>query len=169
MWGLVLVVIGLLAGLGMGLNLTGPFGRLVRDATGASLGTAKFLVPVALVAIGWSMIRGRVYKEPIPVGIGSAFLIVAATGLFHLRNRSLPWGTPVVRLRSGGGLLGMVVAEPLQKVIATWGSVLVLGVVAVIGLLIFARLGIREAVVASAPCSHWAMRKRRSMRWPTLR
>ena len=150
MWGLVLVVIGLLAGLGMGLNLTGPFGRLVRDATGASLGTAKFLVPVALVAIGWSMIRGRVYKEPIPVGIGSAFLIVAATGLFHLRNRSLPWGTPVVRLRSGGGLLGMVVAEPLQKVIATWGSVLVLGVVAVIGLLIFARLGIREAVDRTA-------------------
>ncbi len=149
-WGLVLVVVGVLAGLGMWLNRTGPFGRMVRDATGAALGTAKFLVPLALVAIGWSMIRGREYKEPIPVGIGSTFLIVAATGLFHLRNDSLPWGTPVGRLRSGGGLLGLIVAEPLQKVVATWGTVIVLSVLVLIGLLIFARLGIREAVDRTA-------------------
>jgi energy-coupling factor transporter ATP-binding protein EcfA2 len=149
-WGLVLVVLGALAALGMYLNRTGPFGRLVRDVTGAALGTAKVLVPVALVAIGWSMIRGREYKEPIPVGIGSAFLIIAATGLFHLRNGSLAWGTPVSRLRSGGGFLGLLVAEPLQKVVATWGAVIVLSVLVLIGLLIFARLGIREAVDRTA-------------------
>ena len=149
-WGLVLVVIGALSALGMYLNLTGPFGRLVRDLTGAALGTAKVLVPVALIAIGWSMIRGREYKEPIPVGIGCAFLIIAATGLFHLRNGSLRWGTPVGRLRSGGGMLGLLVAEPLQKIVATWGAVIVLSVLVLIGLLIFARLGIREAVDRTA-------------------
>jgi DNA segregation ATPase FtsK/SpoIIIE-like protein len=134
----------------MYFNLTGPFGRLVRDGTGALLGTAKVLVPIALVAVGWAMIRGREYKEPIPVGIGCGFLMVAATGLFHLRNDSLPWGTRIAKLRSGGGLLGMLVAEPLQKVVATWGAIIVLSVLVLIGLLIFARLGIREAVDRTA-------------------
>ena len=150
MWGLVLLVIGALAALGMYLNLTGPFGRVVRDVTGAALGTAKLLVPVGLIAVGWSMIRGREYKEPIPVGIGSVFLIIAATGLLHLRDGSLPWGTSVAQLRPGGGFLGLVVAEPLQRILAMWGAVIVLTVLAVIGLLIFARLGIREAVDRTA-------------------
>jgi FtsK/SpoIIIE family/FtsK alpha domain/Ftsk gamma domain/4TM region of DNA translocase FtsK/SpoIIIE len=149
-WGLILVVLGLLTALGIFFNRTGVFGRAVRFVTSALLGRGSVGVPLAFLAVGWVLIRGRSHEEPVPVAIGSAFLIVSGAGLLHVRHDSLPWSTPVDVLRRGGGLLGMAVAEPLERVVATWGTVIILSVLFLIGCLILLRMRVRDAYFATA-------------------
>ena len=149
-WGLVLLLSGVLVGLGIFFDLTGPFGRAVRSGTGALLGTGRVLVPFALMAVGYVLVRGRPREEPVRVVIGSAFLLVAATGLLHLRSGGPAWGSNFETLRAAGGLLGAAVGEPLQKVLATWGAVLVLGLLGLLGCLILLRLRVRDAVNRTA-------------------
>jgi hypothetical protein len=149
-WGLILVVLGLLTALGIFFNRTGVFGRAVRFVTSALLGRGSIGVPLAFLAVGWVLIRGRSHEEPVPVAIGSAFLIVSGAGLLHVRHGSLPWSTPVDVLRRGGGLLGMAVAEPLERVVATWGTVIILSVLFLIGCLILLRMRVRDAYFATA-------------------
>jgi DNA segregation ATPase FtsK/SpoIIIE-like protein len=136
--------------LGIYFNRTGPFGRLVQWVTGSLLGQGKALVPLVFLFVGWVLIRGRQHEEPIPVVIGSSFLLAATTGLLHLKHDSLPWGTSVSRLRHGGGLLGMLMAEPLERFVATWGTVLVLCVLMLMGWLILLRLRVRDAYERTA-------------------
>ena len=62
-WGLVLLLSGVLVGLGIFFDLTGPFGRAVRSGTGALLGTGRVLVPFALLAVGYVLVRGRPREE----------------------------------------------------------------------------------------------------------
>jgi uncharacterized membrane protein len=166
-WGLILVVVGLLTALGIFFNRTGIFGRAVRFVTSALLGRGSIGVPLAFIAVGWVLIRGRSHEEPIPVAIGSIFLIVSGAGLLHVRHDSLPWSTPVAVLRQGGGLLGMAVAEPLERVVAIWGTVIILSVLFLIGCLILLRMRVRDAYFATAngmvPVRHVAGRGLRSL------
>jgi uncharacterized membrane protein len=166
-WGLILVVVGLLTALGIFFNRTGVFGRAVRFVTSALLGRGSVGVPLAFIAVGWVLIRGRSHEEPIPVAIGSMFLIVSGAGLLHVRHDSLPWSTPVAVLRRGGGLLGMAVAEPLERVVAIWGTVIILSVLFLIGCLILLRMRVRDAYFATAngmvPVRHVAGRGIRSL------
>ncbi len=167
MWGLILVVVGLLTALGIFFNRTGIFGRAVRFVTSALLGRGSVGVPLAFLAVGWVLIRGRSHEEPVPVAIGSMFLIVSGAGLLHVRHDSLPWSTPVAILREGGGLLGMAVAEPMERVVATWGTVIILSVLFLIGCLILLRMRVRDAYFATAngmvPVRHVAGRGLRSL------
>jgi DNA segregation ATPase FtsK/SpoIIIE-like protein len=136
--------------LGIYFNRTGPFGRFVQWLTGSLLGQGKALVPLVFLFVGWVLIRGRQHEEPIPVVIGSSFLLAATTGLLHLKHHSYPWGTAISRLRHGGGLLGMLMAEPLERFVATWGTVLVLCVLMLMGWLILLRLRVRDAYERTA-------------------
>ncbi len=147
---MVLVVLGLLTALGIFFNRTGVFGRAVRFVTSALLGRGSVGVPLAFLAVGLVLIRGRSHEEPVPVAIGSTFLIVSGAGLLHVRHDSLPWRTPVSVLRKGGGLLGMAVAQPLERVVATWGTVIILSVLFLIGCLILLRMRVRDAYFATA-------------------
>ena len=149
-WGLVLLVVGVLIGLGMFFGLTGVFGEIVRSGAGAVLGDAKPLVPMALMAVGYVLVRGRPREEPVRVAIGSLFLTLAAAGLLHVRSDDAGFGSPLRTLRSAGGYVGLLVAEPLTRVVATWGTVIVLCVLGLLGALILVRLRVRDAVNRTA-------------------
>ena len=149
-WGLILLLTGVLVALGVFFDLTGPFGRIVRSGTGALLGTARVLVPFALLAVGYVLVRGRPREEPVRVAIGSGFLVAASTGLLHLRTQGARWGAPLSTLRRAGGILGAAIGEPLRKLLATSGAALVLMMVAGLGVLILLRMRVRDAVNRTA-------------------
>jgi hypothetical protein len=136
-WGLLLVVTGLLAALGIYADLTGPAGRAVRDATASALGWGRLLVPPALAGTGAALVQGRAKHEPGRVAIGFAFLLVAATGLLDLAR-----GKPV---DDAGGWFGAVAGEPLRAVLATGGAAVVLVTLLLVAVLILTRTGVREA------------------------
>jgi S-DNA-T family DNA segregation ATPase FtsK/SpoIIIE len=145
-WGLLLILAGVLAALGIYADLTGPVGHLVRDASGAVVGWGRLLLPLVLVGIGGVLVRaGGVRTEPGRLVIGSAFLVVSACGLLHLLAGAPPWGADLGDLRGAGGLLGMAVAEPLRKLLAVWGASLVLTTLLALSGLVLTRTSVRAA------------------------
>jgi len=165
-WGVALLVAGLLAALGIYADLAGPAGSALGEATGMVLGAARFLVPPALAGIGLSLVRGRPRAEPGRAVVGSTLAVVACAGLGHLLG-----GVPRIDaegrlLRRAGGYLGVAVAGPLRALISPWGAGLVLVSVAAVALLVLTRTPARSAAEriaagasavgrASKPAGRW--------------
>ncbi len=149
-WGLLLILAGVLAALGIYADLTGPFGRVLRDGAGAVLGWGRILLPVALVGVGGVLVRGAPRPEPGRLVIGFTFLLLALCGLGHLLLGAPVWGSSLDQIRGAGGFLGLAVAEPLRGIIAVWGAGLVLGTLLVLALLILTRTSVRAATDAAA-------------------
>ncbi len=66
-WGMVLVMAGVLAGLGIYADLLGPAGHTLQTGTAWTIGLARFLVPVGLVGVGV-----RALAAGLPGGQGPA-------------------------------------------------------------------------------------------------
>ncbi len=144
-WGLLLILAGVLAGLGIYADLTGPFGRFLEDGTGAVFGWARLLVPLTLVGIGAVLVRGAPRTEPGRIVIGCVFLVLSLCGLLHLLLGAPVWGSSLAELRGAGGFLGLVIAEPLRGLIAVWGASLVLTTLLALSVLILTRTSVRSA------------------------
>ncbi len=149
-WGLFLVVVGLLCGLGIWFDLTGPFGRLVRSGTGTLVGAASAGLPVALIAIGWVLIRGAGYREPVRHAIGWVFVGLAACGVLHVSAGAPSLSEGRSALRPAGGYVGALVGGPLDAGAGKWGAAIVLGTVMFLGALIIMRIRVRDFVNQSA-------------------
>jgi len=127
--GLALVVVGLLSAMGVYAHAAGPVGDALHDAYREALGDGRYIVPVALIAIGVLMIWGKAPEIPTAVTIGFALCIASACGLLGLV------GT--------GGFVGDAIAGPLQSALATPGAALVLIAAAAFGLLLVTRTPLR--------------------------
>ena len=153
-WGLVLIVAGLLAALGIFADLTGPAGRALRDASSAVLGWGRVLVPVALWAVGAVLVQDRPKPPPgakrdslpVAMAIGFVLLTTAGCGLLHLARR----GRGGAGLHDAGGYLGAAVAEPLRSGLAVWGAAIVLVTFGALALLILTRTPVRVATARLA-------------------
>jgi len=167
-WGLLLILLGLLAGLGIYADLTGPLGRLLRDGSGAVFGWSRLLLPLVLCGVGAVLVRGRMHSEPGRIAIGAGFLVVAVCGLLHLALGAPPWGADLDLVRSAGGLLGLVVAEPMRQVVAVWGAALVLATLLVLSVLILTHTSVRAAIDLVVAAMHAVGRGARVVhRWVT--
>ena len=149
-WGIGLILVGILTFLGIVFDATGIFGRIVRFLTEALLGHAKLALPIVLVWLGYLLVRGRPRERPIRVLIGAVFCTVSLAGLLHLAKGAPQWGSPIGTLRRAGGLIGAIAAEPTKALIATWGAVLLLVAIGIMGLLILTGTRIRQAVDRTA-------------------
>ena len=152
-WGLVLIAIAILCGLGIYANLTGPAGRAVDTATGSVIGMGRWLLPLALVALGLALLRQeRANDDGTDEPRGSAHLVVgtviialAGTGLLHLGRGAPPIDGPVADLESAGGVIGAAIGQPLAALGATGGAVLVLITVALVGLVVLTQVPVAHA------------------------
>jgi len=127
--GLALIVVGVLSAMGVYAHAAGPVGDALHDAYREALGDGRYLVPIALCAIGVLMIWGKAPEVPTAVTIGFALCIASACGLLGLV------GT--------GGFVGDAIAQPLQSALATPGAALVLIAAAAFGLLLITRTPLR--------------------------
>jgi S-DNA-T family DNA segregation ATPase FtsK/SpoIIIE len=160
--GLVLILLGVLCGLGVyGGDTGGPVGRGADRLVGLLVGGARVLVPVALLGAGVLLIRGRVAPEPVPDpetgeipaaahgparrALGGVLLVVAALGLLHLAQGAPPLGAPGDELVEAAGIVGALIGEPLQALVATGGALAVLVLVLVAGVVLVLDLTLRTA------------------------
>jgi S-DNA-T family DNA segregation ATPase FtsK/SpoIIIE len=151
-WGVILVVFGFLAALGVYGSLIGPAGRLFAAGTGDLFGSAGVLVPLGLMAVGVALVsRG---ERAAPGGVAGGMLVVTLglAGLLSLVGGPPQVGAPLPRLRASGGLIGAGVAEPLRAALASWGAGIVLGVAMGVGLLILTGTSVEEAVAGGRAC-----------------
>ena len=57
--GLALVALGVILGLGLYTGATGIVGQWLATATGSVFGLVRFVMPPALIAAGWLLVRGK--------------------------------------------------------------------------------------------------------------
>jgi DNA segregation ATPase FtsK/SpoIIIE, S-DNA-T family len=143
-WGGLLVVVGVLDALGTWAGLMGPVGRIMRAAGTYSVGSGRVAVPLVVVAVGALLaLRRHVTVDPVRAG-GAALAGLAATGLLGLTNGSPALTGPRSPIGRAGGYVGAAVASPLHAALASAGAALTLALVALVGLLLAARLGPRD-------------------------
>jgi S-DNA-T family DNA segregation ATPase FtsK/SpoIIIE len=128
--GLTLILAGLVAALGVYADGAGPVGRALRDAADSGLGDGRYIVPVALCAIGALLLRGRPPEDPTAVTLGFALVLTAGCGLLELTG--------------AGGAFGRIVERPVQHALATPGAALVFATAALLGLLLVTRTPLRS-------------------------
>ncbi len=93
--GIAFIAVGVLLGMAMYLDLAGPLGRGVETVVGWLTGIGRFLVPVALVAIGVALIRKGRSAAPVPAGhrMGIARAVAARAAAHRARPRARSWPT----------------------------------------------------------------------------
>jgi len=152
--GLLLVALGLVAGLGVYADAAGPAGRWLDDAAGTLVGWGRLLAPVALAGAGILLVRGEADEDDpgarSRVWVGGLLLAVAGTGLLHLAGGRPGLDAPTDDLAAAGGLLGIAAAGPLIAAIAPWGAGLLLGALALAGLVVLTRVPVRVVAETTA-------------------
>ena len=149
--GLCLLLGGLLAGLSIYFERAGIVGRVVDDAASWTVGLTKLVLPVAMVLLGFAMFRERHEFGEITrrMPVGGVLFLAGLTGLFHLGR-----GTPGIddgadALGGAGGLLGLGVGGGLDAAVATWGAVLLLVGLVLVGLAVVTRTTVRQAAAGT--------------------
>ena len=147
--GVALLVAAVVSGLGIYLDLTGPAGHAMNDWSGDAFGWARVTVPPALALLGVTLVRGRrTSHEPARVLLGSALLLLGATGLLHLVRGPAHWHAGAGGLRQltgAGGIVGAVIGTPLRRVLAPWGAGVILATLLALSTLIVTGTPVRLA------------------------
>jgi len=125
MVGIGLIVIGVLLILGIWFHVAGPAGRGVETAVGWFTGLGRFLVPVALVAIGIIVLRRAHSEHPGRLIAGWVLASLSLLGLLHVARGPEKVFTGLGAFRNAGGFLGALVGEPLRSLIASAGAIVV--------------------------------------------
>jgi S-DNA-T family DNA segregation ATPase FtsK/SpoIIIE len=151
-WGLVLLVAGVLAALAVYGDLLGPAGRLFDHAGRSTLGWAVALVPPGLALVGWMLVRGHEDVEPEPARsvVGATLVLVSVSALADLAAGAPRLADRLATLRDAGGYVGAAIGYPLHLALATWGAAIVLATTLVLGMLTVTGTTVREATTALA-------------------
>jgi S-DNA-T family DNA segregation ATPase FtsK/SpoIIIE len=138
-WGVGLVVAGIVGGFGVYAASAGPVGRGESWLLGALVGLVRYLLPPAMVAGGVLLIRGprgATIDDEGPRGdgraehiaavkrtIGAVLLVIAVLGLLHLAAAPSSDTTGLDAFSGAGGLVGAGVAIPIRALVGVWGAV----------------------------------------------
>jgi DNA segregation ATPase FtsK/SpoIIIE, S-DNA-T family len=164
LWGVAAVTLGVLAALAFYAGSLGPAGRDARQGFGDLLGWGRFLVPLALVAVGVRLLMGRaeereggsVAREPARVVVGATLALLAVTGLAALAGGSPPVRASTAALSDAGGWVGAVIADPLRSGLGGFGAATVLVALVIVALVLFTGVAVRTAAGGLASAARWA-------------
>ncbi len=152
--GLACIGFGLVVGLGTYVDLAGPVGRGLATAAGTLVGVGRFALPVALLAIGYALLKddphGEVERSArAHLAVGGSALALSVLGLIDVAS-GVSWSDPLDDFRAAGGVAGAAVGSPLESLLASWGASLVLVVIGLIGLVVLTRTPVRVAAETTA-------------------
>ncbi len=140
-WGVGLILVGLLAAASVWLGAAGIVGEVLDDGLALGMGLARVIIPIGLIAIGILLVRGGDVEdddvERMARGaVGGILLLIATTGLLHVGRGRPGIDDPVEKIGAAGGALGMAVGGPLHALTASVGSVLILGAIGLVGAIV---------------------------------
>jgi DNA segregation ATPase FtsK/SpoIIIE, S-DNA-T family len=140
--GIGLLVLALLAVLSLWLQAGGPVGNAIAWTLPALFGLGAYAFPVVGLWWGVVLLRDTAREERVRMFIGFAILLLGVLGLLSL-SRGNPsfasgWdGTADAGFGRAAGIVGVLAAWPLSRVISPAGSAIVCAGLAALGLLIF--------------------------------
>jgi S-DNA-T family DNA segregation ATPase FtsK/SpoIIIE len=129
-WGWALVLLGVLAGLGIYLNVLGPAGHLLRTGGARAFGWGADVAPAGMLVGGVILLAGRARRGLGGVLAAFVLLLVVSAGLGDLVAGSPSSAASWLRLGGAGGIVGAAVGRGLSGLIGVAGASVVLGAVA---------------------------------------
>ncbi len=144
-WGVVLIVFAIVIVLGF-LGQAGPVGRGLETGTRLLFGVWRFVLPGALVGIGWALIAGKPRDGAGRMVTGAGTTFVGTVALFHLLTGTVSIAQDLALVQQRGGAVGALIAFPLARILGVWGSFVVLSAVIGMGMLVLTRTSVREFV-----------------------
>ena len=155
--GLALALAGVVVALAF-VQAAGPLGQHMLDGLRLLLGMWVYLSPLVLLGLGGTLLLGRSTEGYRRILFGALVWLVGLVGLFHLMtgNPALAAGTEGVK--QSGGVIGSLVAFPLERTLGFWGAFVVLAAVLSGGVMIAMRASIGEVLVASGELSVYTVR-----------
>lgn len=132
-------VVAFLSALGIYGGVGGLVGTAFRRAAGIGFGWGRVAVPLALVALGVTLIAARSAAEDdgerrLPVRIlGGCLLMLALAGILHLAAGRPTWGDSLGDFEGAGGYLGFGAGGALALLAGTAGAVVILVAVGLLG------------------------------------
>jgi DNA segregation ATPase FtsK/SpoIIIE, S-DNA-T family len=141
------VAAGVVLGLAIYFDTTGPAGRYLTSGLGALIGLLRVLVPIGLVGAGVFLLAGGprdaaersdelLAARGPRLAVGSALVGVAMAGLLHVGGGDPPWSAGVDAMTDAGGLLGFVIGSPLAAAFTPWGAAPLLLAIGMLGLVV---------------------------------
>jgi S-DNA-T family DNA segregation ATPase FtsK/SpoIIIE len=103
-------------------NFGGRFGAFIAELSFQLLGYAAYLLPVALVVVGWHYFWVRALQAPFTKLVGGLLLFLCVSGLFGLAFDRLRIGGRTV---AAGGFVGRFVADRLSDQFARTGALII--------------------------------------------
>jgi S-DNA-T family DNA segregation ATPase FtsK/SpoIIIE len=101
-------------------NLIGPAGAYGSDLLFQGLGYGAFLLPMAMLALGWKWFRSRAVESQVATLIGYGLLLISVPSLLTLIHF---WD--IRGAIPAGGLLGTLFSSGLQSGLNFWGALAV--------------------------------------------
>jgi len=164
LWGLGFLLLGVLAALGSYSGLIGPAGKDLRNGTADLLGEGRWVLPVAIAALGGYLVSGRQRSEPGRVALGLAVAMLFLSALLEVVLGKDTVHQPVAAMGRAGGLVGVAIGVPLRAGLGGWGAGLVSGVALfVAGLVVTATpvrvvaAGLRAAGALAGHAARWGV------------
>jgi len=147
-WGIVLLLVAVLSGLGIYLDAAGPVGRAIDAGARGGLGLIGVLLPVLLIAFGALLVMDRPGPEVGRLGVGAVLVMLAVLGGTHLAVDVPTPSEGVEALARGGGIAGWLIAAPLDAALSRAGAWSVIVALGALGILVSARLELRVVMAA---------------------
>lgn len=147
LWGLGIILLGLLSAVSLWFGAAGTVGLWVDDGLAVAVGLIRFALPLGLLALGVTLIRGtsaeRTSEWPTRVSVGGTLLLISLCGLFHVLGDRPGLNDTIDDLGAAGGVLGLAVGGALYSATALAGSILILGLFGIVGLIVVTRTSAR--------------------------
>ena len=142
-WGLLLILIAVIAALGTWADAGGPVGAFLDALFHSLVGEFAMFVPVALGALGIAIVFDKEAGELGRIGVGSTLVGVSVIAGWHLLRGAPHVSDGIVTLHHAGGLLGFLVSRPLVVGLSIAGAWAVLLFLLALGTLVLTRTSLQ--------------------------
>jgi S-DNA-T family DNA segregation ATPase FtsK/SpoIIIE len=142
--GLLAIGVGVLLALAVYVHVAGVVGRSVDRGLGALIGSARFLLPLAMVACGVAFVMDNRSEHRARLAVGAGLAGIALLGLLHVVRGPHRIAVAPSSVGRAGGWLGAVIGEPIRQLIAGPGAVVLLSIAVFAGVLIATRASLRR-------------------------
>ncbi len=138
-WGLVVMFVGVIAGMGIYRAGAGPVGAGIDHMTSLFLGDVALAIPPVLVGVGLVVLIPSARLQVGRLLAGTAVCALAVAGMAHLAQGNKPVYAPLEKLQRFGGIFGALAAKPASTVIGSVATWLVVALLFAAGLMIITR------------------------------
>ena len=145
--GVFLLFLALLSALGIYGNGAGPAGRGLDSMWHWLLGDISIFIPPALAWLGIVAMGSKKKNATNRLAIGMALTLTGLASLKHLIGGSDTAGFQLDAVPEIGGLVGGLLAWPLERLLSVWGAALCMVTLTVMGLLVVTRTPINKVAV----------------------